>query len=162
MTNQPSRMRAGARIRARRRARRRATPPSPPPTTASAAWACGAYGEGVDLLIDSLGGDFLPRSIGLLKTYGHAINIGEAAGYPDFDIRHKLYENSTSMAGFEVLHAMRRPGLWQKGVDAVLGHLLSGALQMPVEQVFAFDAVHDLHRKLESRTVSGKLLLQVS
>lgn len=119
-------------------------------------------GKGIDLVIDSLGGDFLPRSIDLLKTYGHAINIGEAAGYPDFDIRHKLYENSTSMAGFEVLHAMRLPGLWQEGIDTVLGHLASGALQMPVEQVFAFDAVRDLHRKLESRTVSGKLLLQVA
>ena len=119
-------------------------------------------GEGIDLVIDSLGGDFLPRSIDLLKTYGHAINIGEAAGYPDFDIRHKLYENSTSMAGFEVLHAMRLPGLWQKGVDTVLKHLEAGTLQIPVEQVFAFEAVHDLHRRLESRTVSGKLLLQVA
>ena len=118
-------------------------------------------GEGVDLVIDSLGGDFLPDSIDLLKTYGHVINIGEAAGYPDFDIRPKLYENSTSLAGFEVLHAMRRPGAWQQGVDKVLEGLVSGALQMPVEQVFKFDAVHDLHRKLESRTVSGKLLLQV-
>ncbi len=119
-------------------------------------------GEGIDLVIDSLGDDILPRSIDLLKTYGHSINIGEAAGYPDFDIRQKLYENSTSMAGFEVLHAMRVPGLWRKGVDAVMGHLASGALEMPVDEVFPFDAVHDLHRKLESRTVSGKLLLQVS
>lgn len=119
-------------------------------------------GEGIDLVIDSLGGDILPRSIDLLKTYGHVINIGEAAGYPDFDIRPKLYENSTSLAGFEVLHAMRRADLWQKGIADVLGTLASGALEMPVEQIFPFDAVHDLHRKLESRDVSGKLLLQVS
>jgi len=119
-------------------------------------------GEGIDLVIDSLGGDFLPRSIELLKTYGHVINIGEAAGYPDFDIRPKLYENSTSLAGFEVLHATRRADLWQNGIEEVLGALMSGALEMPVEQVFPFDAVHDLHRKLESREVSGKLLLQVS
>lgn len=117
---------------------------------------------GVDLVIDSLGGDILPRSIDLLKTYGHAINIGEAAGYPDFDIRSKLYKNSTSLAGFEVLHAMRVPGLWQRGVAAVKEHLASGTLEMPVEKVFPFDAVPDLHRKLESRTVSGKLLLQVA
>jgi len=119
-------------------------------------------GAGVDLVIDSLGGDVLPRSIDLLKTYGHAINIGEAAGYPTFDIRPKLYENSTSLAGFEVLHALRVPGLWQEGVAAVVGHLVSGALEMPVEEVFPFDAVRDLHRKLESRTVSGKLLLEIA
>ena len=118
-------------------------------------------GAGVDLVIDSLGADILPRSIDLLKTYGHVINIGEAAGYPDFEIRPKLYENSTSMAGFEVLHAMRVPGLWRKGVDDVVNHIRSGALEMPVEEIFDFDAVHDLHRKLESRTVSGKLLLRV-
>ncbi len=118
-------------------------------------------GQGVDLVIDSLGADILPKSMELLKTYGHTINIGEAAGYPDFDIRPKLYENSTSLAGFEVLHAMRVPGLWQKGVYAVLGHLMAGTLEMPIEGIFPFDAVHDLHRKLESRTVSGKLLLQV-
>lgn len=118
-------------------------------------------GRGIDLVIDSLGADILPRSIDLLKTYGHVINIGEAAGYPDFDIRPKLYENSTSMAGFEVLHAARVPGLWQKGVDDVLGHLRSGDLEMPVEEVFPFEAVHDLTRRLESRQVSGKLLLQV-
>jgi NADPH2:quinone reductase len=118
-------------------------------------------GKGVDLVIDSLGADVLPKSIGLLRTYGHAINIGEAAGYPDFDIRAKLYENSTSMAGFEVLHAMRVPGVWQAGIDAVLGSLACGTLEMPVEGVFPFDAVQDLHRRLESRTVSGKLLLQI-
>jgi len=72
-------------------------------------------GRGIDLVIDSLGGDVLPRSIDLLRTYGHAINIGEAAGYPDFDIRARLYKNSTSLAGFEVLHATRVPGLWRKG-----------------------------------------------
>lgn len=117
---------------------------------------------GVDLVIDSLGGDILPRSIDLLKTYGHAINIGEAAGYPDFDIRSKLYENSTFLAGFEVLHAMRVPGLWQEGVAAVMEHLAFGTLEMPVEKIFPFDTVRDLHRKLESRTVSGKLLLHVA
>ncbi|MGI9412824.1 MAG: quinone oxidoreductase family protein [Hyphomicrobiales bacterium] len=118
-------------------------------------------GRGVDLVIDSLGADILPRSIDLLKTYGHVINIGEAAGYPDFDIRSKLYENSTFMAGFEVLHAMRVPGLWRRAIDEVLRHLQSGTLEMPVEDIFPFDAVHDLHRRLESRSVSGKLLLQV-
>lgn len=118
-------------------------------------------GAGVDLVIDSLGGEILPRSIELLRTYGKAINIGEAAGYPDFDIRAKLYENSTALAGFELVHALRVPELWRRGIDAVLALIRSGALEMPVEQIFPFEAVHDLHRKLESRGVSGKLLLEV-
>jgi NADPH2:quinone reductase len=118
-------------------------------------------GTGVDLVIDSLGADILPRSFDVLKTYGRVINIGEAAGYPDFDIRPKLYERSTSLAGFEVLHAMRDPGRWRRGVRFILRQLAEGALEVPIERVFDFGAAADLHRKLESRSVSGKLLLKV-
>lgn len=119
-------------------------------------------GKGVDLVIDSLGGDELPRGIGLLKTYGHAINIGEAAGYPDFDIRSKLYENSTSLAGFELVHALRVPGLWRRAVDSVISDIASGQLDVPIEGVFPLADVQSLHRKLESRSVSGKLLIDVA
>lgn len=119
-------------------------------------------GRGVDLVIDSLGGDVLPRSFDCLKVYGRIINIGEAAGYPDFDIRPKLYERSTSLAGFEVLHAMRVPGRWQAGVDAVLAAIRDGSLSVPIARRFPFEAIHDLHRTFETRTVSGKLLLEVA
>jgi NADPH2:quinone reductase len=118
-------------------------------------------GRGIDLVIDSLGGDVLPRSIDLLRTYGHAINIGEAAGYPDFDIRARLYRNSTSLAGFEVLHATRVPGLWRKGCEHVLDALIAGRLQIPIAGTFAFERVREMHEKLESRSVSGKLLLKM-
>ena len=118
-------------------------------------------GRGVDLVIDSLGGEVLPRSIDLLRTYGHANNIGEAAGYPDFDIRERLYRNSTSLAGFEVLHATRVPGLWRKGVEEVLEALAAGRLQIPIAGIFDFERVRDMHEKLETRGVSGKLLLKM-
>ncbi|WP_436643157.1 quinone oxidoreductase family protein [Microbaculum sp. FT89] len=119
-------------------------------------------GRGVDLVIDSLGGDVLPRSFDCLKTYGHIINIGEAAGYPDFDIRPKLYERSTSLAGFEVLHAMRVPGRWQAGVDHVLAAIRKGTLSVPIARRFPFGEIRELHRAFETRTVNGKLLLEVA
>ena len=118
-------------------------------------------GRGVDLVIDSLGGEILPKSIDLLRTYGHAINIGEAMGFPDFDIRSHLYRNSTSLAGFELLHAMRLPGAWQRGVDHVLGEIAAGRLEIPIEGTYDLKEVRDLHARLEGRGVSGKLLLKV-
>jgi NADPH2:quinone reductase len=117
-------------------------------------------GRGVDLVIDSLGGDVLPQSIDLLRTYGRCINIGEAAGYPDFDIRARLYRNSTSLAGFELVHALRVPGLWRKGVDYIVDEVAGGRLHIPVEGVFDLEHARDLHARLESRNVSGKLLLK--
>lgn len=118
-------------------------------------------GRGVDLVIDSLGGDILPRSFEALRIYGRVINIGEAAGYPDFPIRPKLYERSTSLAGFELLHA--RPGSprWRRGVRQVVEGFASGRLRLPIEGVYPPERAADMHRHLESRGVSGKLLLAV-
>ena len=119
-------------------------------------------GRGVDLVIDSLGADVLPRSFDALRTYGRVINIGEAAGYPDFDIRPKLYERSTSLAGFELHHA--RPGSprWARGVRYVLDGLAGGWLEVPVQGIHDLDDVRVAQRRLEGRGVAGKLLLEVA
>ena len=119
-------------------------------------------GRGVDLVIDSLGADILERSFDALRPFGKIINIGEAAGDPHFDIRAKLYQRSTSLSGFEFLHA--RPGspAWRRGIKAILNRLKDGSLRMPIEAVIPLQEVARAHRLLESRQVSGKLLLDVS
>ncbi len=118
-------------------------------------------GRGVDLVIDSLGAEILERSFDVLRPFGRVINIGEAAGYPNFDIRAKLYQRSTSLAGFEFLHA--RPGSpgWRRGIKAILGFLADGRLRMPIEAILPLAQAGKAHRLLESRQVSGKLLLDV-
>jgi len=118
-------------------------------------------GRGVDLVIDSLGADVLPRSFDALRTYGHVINIGEAAGYPDFPVRPKLYERSTFLGGFELLHAKPGSARWRRGVRSVVDGFASGRLRLPIEGVYSLEQCAALHARLESRTVSGKLLLEM-
>ena len=119
------------------------------------------HGRGVDLVIDSLGADILPKSFDALRTYGRVINIGEAAGYPDFDIRPKLYERSTALAGFELHHAEAGSARWRRGLRYVLRGLEEGWLQVPIEGVYDLDDVRAAQRRLEERGVAGKLLLRV-
>ncbi|HEX2482287.1 MAG TPA: zinc-binding dehydrogenase [Methylomirabilota bacterium] len=116
-------------------------------------------GRGVDLVIDSLGADVLPRSFDALRPYGRVINIGEAAGYPDFPVRPKLYERSTGLAGFELLHAGPGGARWRRGVRYVLGALATGRLVVPIEGRYPLGEAAEMHRRLEARGVSGKLLL---
>ena len=118
--------------------------------------------RGVDLVIDSLGADVLPRSFDALRTYGRVINIGEAAGYPDFDIRPKLYERSTSLAGFELHHAQPGSPRWARGVRYVLQGLGAGWLEVPIQGVHDLDDVRGAQRRLEARGVAGKLLIEVA
>lgn len=119
-------------------------------------------GSGVDLVIDSLGGDVLERSFDALRPFGRVINIGEASGDPDFDIRAKLYERSTSLAGFEFLHAGPGSPRWRHGLDEILAMLASGQLDVPIEGVFPMHEVRKAHARLESRAVRGKLLLSMA
>ncbi|MCP4628231.1 MAG: zinc-binding dehydrogenase [bacterium] len=120
------------------------------------------HGKGVDLVIDSLGGNTLKQSFDVLRPYGRVINIGEASGYPDFDIRAKLYERSTSLAGFEILHAQPGSKLWRHGVDTILDGLVSERLHLPVVACFALQDAGKAHELLQQRGVQGKVILSVS
>lgn len=118
-------------------------------------------GRGVDLVIDSLGGEILPRSFDALRRYGRLINIGEAAGEPDFPVRKKLYERSTSMAGFEVLHAEPGSPRWRRGVRHVTAAAAAGRLRIPIARQLPLADIASAHAALEGRTTQGKVLLRV-
>lgn len=118
-------------------------------------------GRGADLVIDSLGADILERSFDALKPFGRIINIGEAAGEPHFNIRAKLYQRSTSLAGFEFLHAQPGSAVWRRGTKAILAGLSDGNLNIPIEAILPLHEGGRAHQMLESRKVSGKLLLKV-
>ena len=119
-------------------------------------------GRGVDLCIDSLGGETGYRSFDALRYYGRLINIGEAEGWPVQGLRDKLYERSTSFAGFETIHAGPGSRIWNEGVDFVVQRIRDRRIRMPLAGIFALQDVQAMHRKIESRAVSGKLLLRIS
>ncbi|GEO15099.1 quinone oxidoreductase family protein [Microvirga aerophila] len=118
-------------------------------------------GRGADLVIDSLGADILPRSFDALRPFGRVINIGEAAGEPDFPIRKKLYERSTSLSGFELIHAEPGSLRWQSAVQEIVAIIEQGQLQMPIAREFLLEDIRDAQAYLEDRGASGKVLIKV-
>lgn len=118
-------------------------------------------GRGADLVVDSLGGEVLQRSFSALRTFGGVINIGEASGIPNFDIRGELYRNSTWLAGFELLHAVPGSPRWQEGLDFVVSAVESGALSIPIGEVRPLAEAAHLHELMESRRGVGKPVLLV-
>jgi NADPH:quinone reductase len=115
--------------------------------------------RGVDLVVDSLGADTLDRSFDAVRVLGHVINIGEAQGKPFDNIRDRILPTSSSFTRFSISHTMPDPVLWKKGMDFVLSALAEGWLDIPIVRAVPFENVQDMHRQLESRQVSGKLLL---
>ena len=118
-------------------------------------------GRGVDLVIDSLGADILARSFDALRPFGRLINIGEAAGEPDFAVRKKLYERSTSFAGFELIHAQPGSRGWRASLRKVVRSIETGRLRIPIAGEYPMNRIAEAHAHLESGRVSGKLLIGV-
>jgi NADPH:quinone reductase len=119
-------------------------------------------GRGVDLVIDSIGGDVLEQSFDALRPFGRVINIGEAGGEPDFAVRKKLYERSTSLAGFEVLHAQPGSRRWRRSVTRIVDALVAGTLKVPIADVFSITEVRKAQAFLEGRQAAGKVLIRVN
>lgn len=118
-------------------------------------------GKGVDLVIDSLGADILKRSFDALRPFGRIINIGEAAGEPSFPIRKRLYERSTSLAGFEILHVGPGSRRWRRSVGLIVDRIASGTLKIPIAAEFALADIRKAQAALEGRGAAGKVLIEV-
>jgi NADPH:quinone reductase len=119
-------------------------------------------GKGVDLAIDSLGGKTLDRTFDAVRVLGHVISIGEAEGAPLHNIRERLMLRSQTFTRFSLGKLDPTAAYWRKGVNAVVQGVADGRLHVPIERSFPFAEAADMHRRFETRQVSGKLLLAVN
>jgi NADPH2:quinone reductase len=118
-------------------------------------------GKGVDVALDSLGASTLDRTYGVVRKLGHIINIGEAEGVPFNNIRERIMARSQTFTRMHLGHIESSSQAWREGVDRLLAGIVEGWLKVPIDGVFPFDQSGEMHRRLESRTVAGKLILEV-
>jgi NADPH:quinone reductase len=119
-------------------------------------------GRGVDKIMDSVGATVLDRSFEAIRTLGHVVSVGEAEGRPLPNLWERLVRRSLTFTRFHLGHCDFRSDNWRRGVDEVVGGALDGWLKIPVERIFAFEDAAAMYALLESRHVSGKLLLAVN
>ena len=106
-------------------------------------------GRGVDLVINSLGATTLDRSFDAVRRLGKVISIGEAEGDPFKNIRERLLPKSLTFTRFHLGHVDRGSPLWHSGVEAMLGGIVEGWLEVPIERVYPLDRARDMHAALE-------------
>ncbi len=118
-------------------------------------------GRGVDLAIDSYGATMLDRTFAVVRNLGHIISIGEAEGQPFRNIRERILPRSQTFTRLHLGHVDRHSAAWREGINHVLDGILEGWLKVPIEGAFPMSEAPEMHRRLESRHVAGKLLLRV-
>ncbi len=69
---------------------------------------------------------------------------------------------SLTFTRFHLGHSDFGSPQWRRGVTEVLDGIAAGWLRIPVEEEFPFERAGAMYDRLESRGVSGKLLLRVA
>jgi len=117
-------------------------------------------GEGLDLVLDGVGGDVFTDSLDALAPFGRLVFYGVASGDPPHaDMTRLLFENKT-LHGFHLGEATaENPGKALAPVPELVQLLASGELEVFVGETFDLAAAADAHRHIEDRESRGKVLL---
>jgi NADPH:quinone reductase len=118
-------------------------------------------GRGVDVILDIVGGDYLPRNLRCLATDGRLVQIGLQGGAKaEIDLRLVLNRRLTVTGS-----TLRPRGPDEKGVIArqleehVWPLLAAGRVRPQVDRTFPLREAAAAHRALESGEVIGKVVL---
>jgi NADPH:quinone reductase len=117
-------------------------------------------GRGADVIVDSVGGSNVQRSLAALAYRGRCITVGDAGrtAADALDIS-TLRPNNQTLAGYflgaELFLGTRAHGMIAQQIDAVA----SGTLQVVIDRVFPLADAAEAHRYIESRQAFGRVLL---
>ena len=120
-------------------------------------------GRGVDIVLDMIGGDYLPRNLDCLAEEGRHVSIavqrGARAEVPIWQVmaRRLILTGSTLRA---------RPAAFKAALAAELReqvwpHLESGEIRPVIDAVFPLADVAGAHRRMEAGEHVGKIVLEV-
>ena len=120
-------------------------------------------GRGVDVILDMVGGDYVPRNLDLLATEGRLVQIAFVAGAKaQIDLR-QIMQRRLSVTG----STLRPRSVAEKGAIARALHehvwplLESGTVKPVIHQTFPLREAAEAHRVLEAGAHIGKLVLVV-
>ncbi len=120
--------------------------------------------RGVDVILDIVGGDYLPRNLECLRMDGRLIQIGLIGGSrASLDLRGVLQRRLTLTGSTLRPRSAAEKGAIARELERHVWPLLErGEVRPIVHGELPLEQAADAHRELESGRVIGKLVLRVS
>ncbi|GAA4546400.1 quinone oxidoreductase family protein [Pseudonocardia xishanensis] len=118
-------------------------------------------GRGVDVVLESVGGEVFDRSAEALAPFGRLVTIGASAGVPPRRLKLPfLWQRSVTVGGLHIANLLGgSPELLEPSWQRVLGLLAKGELDAGVALVIGPDEIPRGAEALRGRAVSGRVLL---
>jgi NADPH2:quinone reductase len=116
-------------------------------------------GRGPDIILDTVGGDVLRRSLTLLPSLGRLVVLGLASrDAPPIDTV-KLLFRSQAVLGFHLSAILERRALVQASIRQLLSWIGEGKLKIQVGHTLSLREIRQAHELLASRQSYGKVVL---
>jgi len=124
--------------------------------------AAGDIGE-FDVVVDMVGGPARRASLDLLAPMGRLVVMGNASGAEDVGVpANELWFTNKTVSGFNLAaFAAAFPKETGRALHRAVRAVASGDLRVEVETL-PLDQAAEAHRRIESGTTTGKLLLDVA
>jgi len=117
-------------------------------------------GKGVDLALEMVGGSVFNDTLKTLAPFGRLVIFGAASGEQAIFAPGQLMKRNQSVIGFFLPQIMRKPELFQKSFQELLGYMDSGQLKLTIGGTYPLEQAADVHELLQSRKTIGKLVLK--
>jgi phthiocerol/phenolphthiocerol synthesis type-I polyketide synthase C len=117
-------------------------------------------GQGVDIVLNSLSGEAMERSLDVLKPFGRFLELGKRDLYLNRRIHLRPLRQNISYFAIDIDQLpIRRPDLARLLLSEVSAALLEGAIRPLAHRIFTFAELDDAFRLMQSSGHIGKLVL---
>ncbi|MFO7927856.1 MAG: quinone oxidoreductase family protein [Halobacteriota archaeon] len=118
-------------------------------------------GDGVNLVLDGIGGETTDHSLGALKSFGRMVSFGAASGEPGRPNTADLLFGNKRVIGYHLGRALDERPMKVMGAVPELTELLAGDdLEVQIGDTFELSEAAEAHRFIEERKSSGKVVLR--
>ena len=115
----------------------------------------------VRLLIDSTGADILNNSFDLMQNLGHVVSYGEASGKPYDNLWSQLVLKSLTFSRLHIGHIDHQSEEWLQSQIKIQEMIKNRELEIFIEHIFSLVYFNMAYQALDSRKVSGKILIEI-
>ena len=120
-------------------------------------------GKGVDVILDMVGGDYIPRNICLLAADGRLVNIAYQKGFrAEVNFLPVMLKRLTITGSTLRIRPVEVKGAIAKALkERVWPHIESGDMAPMIHATFPLERADEAHRLMESGVHMGKIILEV-
>lgn len=120
-------------------------------------------GRGVDVVLNSLAGEFIPKGLGVLSQFGRFLEIGARDIYQNSQLGLRPFANNLSFMAIELGPLMLgRPEYVRAMLDEIMGYFRAGQFKPLPNEVFPITEVATAFQTMAGARHIGKIVLTIT